>query len=641
MSASSHSLAHSSAAGPSRAANGYDAAPSHLRQEAKRAIRDMLQCGVQYDDLICEGFDPVIMRQLFLEMGISTTGGGNTSDLPKDQQNNQPSTDPPRLNSPHQSKPQRGDPDKDAQILRERLLERERQEREKKEHAEQERKERQDKERKEAEARAAELVRQREAATQEEERKRREVEVKAKRELAQKKIASMVNHQKPASPGIPPTPISSTPVNAAIVSHPRLVETNPSLSQKIPGLLMGQPEVAPPAPASQKSDAAMRYAPPTVPVQPGAGTAAISSEPPEIIQPPALGARRKRPIAADLYSEPNPIRRKFGAQRSGSVIIEVSEDEEEENEVGQRPLQEAREGRQSGTGSPLGSLSVLPSGLHNGPNTGSRRIVAAPPGNMQAEALRKKEAEIEEMKAKIMAAQKKKLSKSALPTPVGTPSVGVGPTVPPSSQSQNGMAKNGVIDPSLPTAVAQGKHALPAASMPNGSEEKPQKAIEMEKLWFEDEERKKQEDEFRLQNLLEEKHRAALVDAEKIRKREQEDKALRQREEEHSHKRRALMDLENEREKKRQTRQELIAENERIQRRLAEVQKEEQAIEERHIFLAKDLEMFDQSSSTVAVVADAIMHDFEMRKNEILAPGNDNLGWYMFQCSRTACGVDG
>ncbi|KAF8543293.1 hypothetical protein BDD12DRAFT_248458 [Trichophaea hybrida] len=204
--------------GTTKPINGYDvgvirAVPSLLRREAQKAILDMRQCNVQFNDVIQEtGVDPNHLKKLFAAIDIPIP----SSNTPPPTLSKGPghSVPPKEIAKPNSREPplDKSDIDK-AQMIKQ--LEREQR----------------DKERREAEAKAAEMVRKREAAKEEEERQRRFVEVQAAREAFQKKIESL-NLKKAASPGIPPTPISSTPVNAAVVkAHPQPILPTSSVLQ--------------------------------------------------------------------------------------------------------------------------------------------------------------------------------------------------------------------------------------------------------------------------------------------------------------------------------------------------------------------------------------------------------------------------
>ena len=609
--------------GSTKPANGYDsgvtrAVPSPLRREAQKAILDMRQCNVQFNDVIQEtGVDPNHLRKLFAAIDIPIPSSNTPSPtLSKGPGHSVPPKEVIKPTLPSD----KSDIDKQAQMIR-RQLEREQR----------------DKERREAEAKAAEMVRQREAAKEEEERQRRSVEVQAAREAFQKKIESL-NLKKAASPGIPPTPISSTPVNAAVVkAHPQPIVSAPPVPQaatKIPGLLLGHAEETPHTIGSGDADTVMKDAPavivPTRPMSTGA-TPTNPSDSNGVSHPDRSNVvRRKRPMAADLYSESNPIRRKFGAQRSNCLIIEVSEDEDEDSDSGQQP-QEVQEDRKSAEGSPLGTPGVSAGGL----NHALRRVQTASSGGLApngADALRKKEAEIQHLKEQIMAAQQKKkttkAAQSGMPTPVATPSVGAGPTVPP---MQNRASKTVADGTSSPAKLTKAKQTLSVTHPGNEREEVANKVAEQ----VCNEQRLKEVEKIKakqLQVLHDEKQRIAAKEAEE--KQKQEEKAAKQLQEERERKKKQLEEIESAREKKRIAREKLKAERERIRRQEEEIRRQEEEMlreeldmDELQSSLTKELEVIGSPKQVITSVQIAAQNGVEKLRTEIRAQEKLPEGW--------------
>ena len=547
--------------------------PSSIRREAQQAILDLRQCNVHFNDVVNEaGVDPKHLRKLFaaIDLPIPTATVPSPSS-PKGPGHSAPAQEIPKP-SPRKLPSNKSDIDKQAQMIRRQLE-----------------KEQREKEQREAEAKASELARQREAASEIEERRRRQVEVQAGMAAFQKKAGSLNLKNGRGSPGMPPTPISSTPVKAAIVqaSPTAIVPAPPPplptpaaavapAVPKIPGLLLGQVEEPPSVLATGNTDTEMRDAPPAA-----AGPApALVPAPPTPVPPGnpvqsggasshPTGTRRKRPIAADLYSEPTAIRRKFGAQRSSSLIIEVSEDEDDDSDAGQ-PVQGIREGCKSGEGSPLDSKRA------QGPPTTSH----APNG---ADALRKKEAEIQRLKQQIMAAQnkKKKTAVLGMPTPITTPPVGAGPTRPPPHTSASKCAGNGVPPPAELTEAKQS--VTPAADFEEAVTKQCEQASNKQRLKEEEE----KEEEIRAKQMHDEKQRIAekqrvaeqqRIAAEETRQRQEREEAARQLQEERERKKKQLEEIESVREKKRMAREKLKAEQERIKRQMEDMQIQEEAM---------------------------------------------------------------
>jgi len=575
---------------------------SSLRQGAQAAILDMSLCGVKYDDLIREGFDPVVLGKLFVAAGLPVMSD-SIPPPPTISSNGQGSSAPPKDAATKPNRPlptEKSVLDKDAQVLREKL-EKARQDNEKRE--------RREKEQKEAETRATELARQRRTATEEEERRKREVEVRAKQDIAKKKIATMMSAAKPASPGVPmttkaaspsvpPTPISSTPVNAAVSTvQPQPIQPTGSTppAMMIPGLLLAPTnEAASKAATSEAADVVMSDASPAAAVAP---TAAVGSSGVSQPQPPAA-ARRKRPMASDLYSEPSPVRRKFGAQRTSAVIIEVSDDEDDVDAAYLTP-QEPKEDRQSNGESPLGTPGIASNGL----NPGARRTVSLPiaVATFQVDELRKREADIQRMKAKIMAAEQKSMaaqrrkelsravSNSGHPTPLGTPTVGSGPFVPPQLPSQLGASKHDSVKPTAPLAAL--KKDSPTDNQPLDDSKKTEMDLEAQQTrarTIEERMRKHKEEIAAAENMRQDETDATAAEAAAAKAAEAAAAAeAKKQAEDREKKQRELVELENKQQKKRLEREML---EEQLRRQIAEMRQEEEDMEQRYDTLAKDLE---------------------------------------------------
>ncbi|KAI5791883.1 hypothetical protein EDC01DRAFT_656420 [Geopyxis carbonaria] len=578
-----HKAANSNGTGRARLGNS-EPDRSLLRQ-AQMALRDMDTCKVSFNDLLQEtGLSHGSLRTLFIGAGLPVPAeSSDASPAIQSQQESdvQHASQAIVKPAPREVTAENVGLETHAQRLRKQLE-----------------KEVRDKERKEAEAKAAELSRQREAAKEEQERQRRSVEVEAAREAFRKKMETL-NLKKPATPSVPPTPISSTPVLAAIAqSRFSQLPSIPS-APKIPGLLLSQQslsvtETHSPSNLSHGADVLMKDAPivsPHLELSRSTSTE-LMAESNGIPQADKSTARRKRPVASDLYSDqnPSPMKRRFGAQRSSSVIIQISDDEESESDSDQLGYSSKE------TGSPRAAPPTISTINGNANNTnGLRRLQAlsssgTPTNSDQVVALRKKEAEIIRLKEQIMAAQqKKKLMKNGLsnaPTPAATPPVGIGPTVPPPS----GAAK--------PTLIKPDKVDNGGGVLSNGSR------LGVNKPDIISEESAKNEQEIReVEQLRQEKLQDLLHEAEQIAKAElqkkqfEAEKAQAQKEKERQEKKRQLMEVDSGWEQKRLVIENLKAEMEKYQREQQEMEKKKEA-------LAKELEELEKVQQMSSIAQD-------------------------------------
>jgi hypothetical protein len=551
------SVTHSPSHSYPTPASGYGAAlpgqqiHSSKRQEAEKALLDMIQCNVQFNDVIREtGVNPDNLRSLFVAIGMSIPDSAvlkarDDGPLRGDATSNsrEPCSDNTFI-------------DGHTQMIRKQLE-----------------KEKRDRERKEAEAKASELVRQREAAKEEEERQRRLVEVQAAREAFQKKIQSL-NLKKAVSPSAPLTPISSNPVNIIVANarpHPISTSSPISAGPRIPGLLLGQLEHRDQTAATPGLvDVVMKDEP-------------IEPSPTTTDQPTA--ARRKRPAASDLYHEANPLKRKFGTQHSDSLIIEVSEDEEEDHDSHHLSPQARGEEFKSDDGTPQTPLTNRTTNLQRRAQPVSANGFVT---NGQSEALRKTEAEIRRLKEQIEAAQqKKKLAKtgsSTVPTPVATPAILSGPTIPPPQVGASQLSAEMPVEDIAASSVAVANDSTCITSNSDAQTEKDRRDAQLK-----EEEAKEKE----LQVLLKEKQKKALVEAEN--KREEVKRVAKALQEEREKKKRRLLEIESMKEQKRIAKEKLKAQMERIRQEEEEILREEQEAEELKISLAQELDESEQA----------------------------------------------
>ncbi|KAI5795950.1 hypothetical protein FPQ18DRAFT_144791 [Pyronema domesticum] len=632
------STTHNSA---SRLAPGY-ASPassgitSAIRSETRKAILDMVQCNVSFQDIITEtGVDPNTLRRLYAALNVPVLN--SIVPLPT------PPVQPPpmasnfgimKLNS-NEHLADKVDIAQAAESIRKQLE-----------------KEKRDKERREAEAKAAELVRQREAAKEAEEKQRRSFEIQAAREAFQKRLASL-NLNKTSTPSVPPTPISSTPVHAAVTqAHPQpILPAIPGISLlQIPGLLLHRAGVTNNVP-SVPGDVIMKDAPIVTPAQPVSPKSDVAMTPTESQTDSSNAARRKRPNASDLYSENNVAKRKFGAQKPHAVIIEVSDDEDDDYDPAKMPF--ATDYRSSDA-TPVGTPGINGNGSYPGIKR-SGTTPMPPNGAMDAKTLAAKQSaaalEIARLKAAIQKKeqQKKNGTGSGFPTPVQTPSIGAGPTVPPPQKAspKPTAAKSSPITEAIlakePVCIAspaqvpqaslvetvQEKRAREIAELKatlqraenvrrekkEAAEAKRRQATEAAKRQEEEaakkreeevrkleEEKRKQEQETRKQaeETMKQVEAARKQQAEAVKLQEETAKQLeREREQARERKRNQLEAIEQAREVKRQAREKLQEERERMRkqeeefrRQEEEMLREDQEMEEMRISLAKELESF-------------------------------------------------
>jgi hypothetical protein len=514
----------------------------------------MIQCNVGFNDVIEEtGVDPEHLRKLFTSLGLTAP----TTPLVQKSLNR---IAPPKAKvDPKPRSSHNEEIHKKTQDIRRRLENDQR-----------------------ARARKMnEISRQREATKQQEELRKRPIEVLAGQKTSQK--IESVNLKKAPSPSVPSTPISSTPINAAVakaqvppVSPPISTPSNP----KIPGLLLDQNEKTDPdLIVCGDGDIIMKNAPaPPIPVEIALGSTGLNG-----FSLPERGGstRRKRPIAADLYTEAHSVKRKFGAQRSASLIIEVSEDEDSDSDLEFQPYD--TKGYKSGDESQGGTPSET-----SGMNPGLRRTQTIPisnlPANGQSEALRKKEAEIQRLKEQIMAAQqKKKLLKtvSTVSTPVSTSSSATSLIAPPPLNGTSSTVKSELACKEIAAApvIAERIKQLRDEQMQKAQEDVVLKEVEKTKAQ-------------KLQALLDEKKQIAMKDAET--KRLQAKQAAK-KQEEREEKKRLLNEVDSAREQKRIAREKLKAEIERIKLEEEKILLEEQRMEELKNTLTKELEEIDES----------------------------------------------
>lgn len=360
-----------------------------------------------------EGINPRVLRKVFTRIGLpvpaetlSPSPGVENSTLQEGTRN-----------IAKASSPQRIDIARDAALIRKQLE-----------------KAAQDKERREAELRAAELSRQREAAREEAERSKRSAEVEAKKEVLRRKIGALNLPGKALSPALlTPVPISTTPVVAAIAS-------SSATTTRIPGLMLEQPDgnisgaMPTPLPISSADgdDTVMKDSLPSKPQRPPtASPPVINPVTPGVTSPPSLerplNPRKKRPVAADMYAETPPIKRKFGEQRFERLVIDISDDEEEADEWDETagtsrasPVGGVTAPNQARSASAMNIIPhpiptiASPSATPNGGNNNGT--------HSKAKAL---EEEIKVLKQAILEAQqKKKIAGVLTPTPTETPNNG-------------------------------------------------------------------------------------------------------------------------------------------------------------------------------------------------------------------------
>ncbi|CUS14739.1 unnamed protein product [Tuber aestivum] len=559
-----------------------------LRKETETAVSDMLPLKVTFANMVEEGINPRVLRKIFTRLGFpvpaettSTTLGVDVNVTQAAQQDGrQIATSTPL---------QRTEIERNAQMIRRQL---------------EMGKSARDKERREAEARAAELVSEREAARAEAEKTKRSAEVEAKKEVLRRKIGEL-NLPAKILPHAP-TPVSSTPVVAAIarasvdvpripglslgdssadISNNPLIQLTSQTDEHIDTIMKDLPTPEP-KPLPVVSTPAVGLTTPT--------TVAVLSSATPLERP--LNVRKKRPVASDLYSEPQPTKRKFGEQRFGRLIIEVSDDDEgtdeadddggDDDDVGH---DEARTSRSTPTGTrPPGSIEhVQRSASTVNVSVALRSVNTAPPGTLNAGykngsggthakiALQSKMEEIETLKRAIQEAQhKKKLAaKRSVSTPsVDTPNNGSVATPPFDNQSKLTGAE------ALEIIASGGAHLA-------DKDQQPQLPLTKGKVAL------KEAGQEKLKLLLRELEE--LEAAEEVEKRKQAESEIveSKRRAEKQEKKRKLEAFETVKMKSMVARQKLKEEMERIE-------KEEMEIEEKKLLLEKELETLEQASGS-------------------------------------------
>ncbi|RPA97884.1 hypothetical protein L873DRAFT_1074371 [Choiromyces venosus 120613-1] len=556
--------------------------PEALRKETETAVLNMLPLKVTFANMVEEGIDSRVLRKVFTRIGFP---------VPVETSSPSPSADVNVTQAAQQdtrqivtSTPcQRTEIERNAQMIRKQLEKAAR-----------------DKERREAEAKAAELVSEREAAKAEAEKTKRSAEVEAKKEVLRRKIGELNLPAKASSQA--PTPVSSAPVVAAIARASADVP-------RIPGLSFGEsdadisnnPVVQLTNQGNEHIDTVMEDSPSPEPkpfpvvFTPAVGLTASVTAPalPPVtpLERPLNVRKKKRPVASDLYSEPQPAKRKFGEQRFGRLIIEVSDDDEDTDGAGDGDdvgHDEARTSRSTPTGTrPSGPMEHVQRRSASTVNIGValRSVNTAPPGTLNAGnrngsggahakiALRFKMEEIETLKRAIQEAQqKKKLAAKrgvSTPTLVGTPNSGNLLTSP--SDNQTKPAGVEVLE----CAAGSGADSADRdqRQSPTTKEKESLKEASQEKLKL-------------LLKELEE-----LEAAEEAEKRKQAESEIteKKRRAEKQEKRRKLEAFEAVKVKSREARQKLKEEMERIE-------KEEMEIEEKKLLLEKELEVLEHAS---------------------------------------------
>lgn len=467
------------------------------------------------------------------------------------------------------------DTDKQANLLRERL----KKERHDKQQREKEAREKEAREKqREAELKAAALAKEREAAIAEQMRQKRAVDVETARDAARKKISTMIP-QKTQSPSVPPTPISSTPVLAATLRatapHVPLAISIPP-HPKIPGLFLTQNDGQQPDTQGARTDNDVVMT--TVPASSTSSGTPGTAEPPSAALPnQPTTARRKRPVASDMYSEPNQVKRiAFGAKRTQSLIIEVSDDEDADAE--QTTKERQTPPSLSRTVSEVGNVARR----NNVPQNSTSN-------NAQSNALLQKEIELQQMKEKLKSMQerKRKNGTSAIPTPTVTPTVGAGPTVPP--------PLNAAAQSFTPQSAGQ---KPPGGSI--GKEDNHVRKVVEEQV----EANAVKEQKKKVQTLSNEREQLVKqVEEKKEQEKAQEDLKI---QEEKEKKRKQMSEFDTSYKKKRKAMEALKAQMDRIQR-------EQQEMEERKRLLAEELQALEHTKKVHEDVPNDVV---EMESNQ-------------------------
>ena len=560
--------------------------PEALRKETETAVSNMLPLKVTFENMVEEGINPRVLRKIFTRIGfpvpVETISPSPSTDINVTQAAAQQNTEQPVIPTP----PQRTEIERNAQMIRRQLEKAVR-----------------DKERREAEARAAELVSEREAARAEAEKTKRSAEVEAKKEVLRRKIGELKLPAKALSHAS--TPASSTSVVAAIARPSVDVPRIPGLSFGVPGMdISNNPLTELTSQENEHIDTAMKDSPPLepkpLPMVPTSAVGLTASTTVAVLSPATplerpLNVRKKRPVASDLYSEPQPAKRKFGEQRFGRLIIEVSDDDEGTDEADDDGddigHDEARTSRSTPSGArPPGPIEHVQRRSASTVNVSValRSVNTAPPGTLNAGyrngsggahakiALQSKMEEIETLKRAIQEAQhKKKLAAKrgvSTPTSVDTPNSGSVVTPPSDNQSKPAGAEISKI-------IAGGGAYL----ADKGQQHQFPSAKERESL--------KEASQEKLKLLLKELEELEAAEEAEKRKQAESEVAEKKRRAEKQEKKKKLEAFEAVKMKSRAARQKLKEEMEKIE-------KEEMEIEEKKLLLEKELETLEQASGS-------------------------------------------
>ena len=560
--------------------------PEALRKEAETAVSDMLSLKVTFENIVEQDINPRVLRKVFTRIGfpvpVETISPSPSADINVTQAAAQQNTGQPVIPTP----PQRTEIERNAQMIRRQLEKAAR-----------------DKERREAEARAAELVSEREAARAEAEKTKRSAEVEAKKEVLRRKIGELKLPAKALSHSS--TPTSSTSVVAAIARPSVDVPRIPGLSFGVPGAdISNNPLTELTSQENEHIDTAMKDSPPLepkpLPMVPTSAVGLTASTTVAVLSPATplerpLNVRKKRPVASDLYSEPQPTKRKFGEQRFGRLIIEVSDDDEGTDEADDDGddigHDEARTSRSTPSGArPPGPIEHVQRRSASTVNVSValRSVNTAPPGTLNTGyrngsggahakiALQSKMEEIETLKRAIQEAQhKKKLAAkrgASTPTSVDTPNSGSVVTPPSDNQSKPAGAEisKTIAGDGAYLADKGQQHQFPSAKERESLKEASQEKLKLLLKEFEELE--------------------AAEEAEK-RKQAESEVAEKKRRAEKQEKQKKLEAFEAVKMKSRAARQKLKEEMEKIE-------KEEMEIEEKKLLLEKELETLEQASGS-------------------------------------------
>lgn len=595
---------------------------AELRSEAQSAVLNMLPLKVTFKYMVEEaGIDANVLKKVFTGIGLP---------VPTETPSPSPSGD---IDHPHRGvaklKPRekssdRMEIDKEAQSIRRQLE-----------------KDARDRERREAEAKATELVRQREAAKEEEEKKRRLAEVEAKKEVLRRKIDEMKLPGKSASPSTPLTPISSTPVMEAIAKASAVPPPKPEVP-RIPGLLLGQLDgcysdtPSSPGIITEQCDIIMKDSPEPAASQSSGCSAVASAVSPNISTGPAtipsperpFASRRKRPVASDMYSEPMPItKRKFGDQRKVPIelIIDISDEEEEEEEEDEDDSEHT--GDDSGTSRSTPSGTDHKKGPANGNNSPPhlRLSNTAPIGGFaangtqskldSAKALQDKEEQIRALKEAIQKAQKMKKMRAkagiSTPTPVGTPTIGMGPSIPPPLTQPQQVTDLAVLVSSAPD------NAIKEDEITRQKEEKQKLLLaqaSQAKANFKLKELRKKEKEEKMKVLLTEIEEIEKSEAEKRKKKAEEvEAAEKRRQQAKEEMERKLKEAEDERQKNKLALMKIRQEFERMQREESEMEARKEALKAE---LAEMEKAVEQTADSMGEKGDEVANQAISEKKE-------------------------